>query len=265
MTVGFFDSGIGGVSVLEMAASQLTHTDFLFYADSDHLPYGTKKKEDIVRYVDEAVSFLRQEGADVIVLACNTATSAAANYLRSQYDFPILGMEPAVKVATLNRNALAGNRIVVTATELTLKLDKLENLIERLGINDCVDEVSLQKLVIFAENDIFSGEEVETYIKNQLSQYDLKQACSIVLGCTHFTFFKTVISKIVLELTGNSIPVIDGNKGTINHLKTFVQENEYKEKPLSERIRFFESGRPMSFNQYLPLLNRAHLENAGGC
>lgn len=265
LTVGFFDSGIGGLSVLEMAASRLPHTEFLFYADEDNLPYGKKTKEEIINYVDEAVRFLREHGADVVVLACNTATSASAMYLREKYDFPILGMEPAVKVATKNRGNGEGNRIVVTATNLTLKLEKLERLIEQLGVDDCVDELSLQELVTFAENGVFDGVEVEQYLKKQLNSCDLEHTCSIVLGCTHFTFFKTLIKEIVLELSGKTIPVIDGNAGTVNYLKTFIKEDASINTALEDRIRLFESGREVPITKYLPILNRAHYENAGGC
>ena len=83
MTVGFFDSGIGGVSVLEKATVVLPDTDFLFYADLAHVPYGKKTQEEIAQYVDDAVAFLHAHGADIVVLACNTATSAAAKKLRA--------------------------------------------------------------------------------------------------------------------------------------------------------------------------------------
>lgn len=264
LTVGFFDSGIGGVSVLEKAACQLPATDFLFYADSAHVPYGKKSKEDIVRFVDDAVGFLHEKGADIVVLACNTATSAAAKYLRSKYDFPILGMEPAVKVAS---NILGNDdkqKIIVTATELTLKLEKLDMLIHRLGVMDNVEEVPLQRLVMFAEHGVFEGEAVEAYLKEAFSACDLQHACSVVLGCTHFTFYKTLISRIVLQLTGCSVPVIDGNSGTVNYLATMIEDGTSSTKSLEERVRFFESGIEAPFEKYRPILERAHLENARG-
>lgn len=262
MTVGFFDSGIGGVSVLEKAATQLPSTDFLFYADSAHVPYGKKTSAEIIRYVDEAVLFLREQGADVVVLACNTATSAAAKYLREKYSFPILGMEPAVKVAaqTLKNDEL--KKIIVTATDLTLKLEKLDNLIHRLGVVNSVEEVSLQQLVTFAENGIFEGNEVENYLHRSFSACDISHACAVVLGCTHFTFYKTLISGIVLNLTGRRIPVVDGNFGTVNYLATMIKDNANPIKPLNERLRFFESGQEVPFEKYQSILERAHFENA---
>lgn len=264
MTVGFFDSGIGGISVLEKAAAQLTHNQFLFYADSSHVPYGTKSKQQIIEYVDNAVSFLHAQGADVVVLACNTATSAAANYLREKYPFPILGMEPAVKVASKTLDENDATKIIVTATELTLKLEKLESLIQRLGVTEHVEELSLQRLVEFAENDIFDGEVLNNYLKQQLSLCDVANTSALVLGCTHFTFYKTLIRRIMLDLTGHAIPVVDGNEGTVNHLASIVEPEFVDAKPLAERIRFFESDHEVPFAKYEHLLNRAHFENAGG-
>ncbi len=264
MTVGFFDSGIGGISVLEKAAAQLTHNQFLFYADSAHVPYGTKSKKQIIEYVDHAVAFLHSQGADVIVLACNTATSAAANYLREKYSFPILGMEPAVKVASKTLDDNEATKIIVTATELTLRLEKLETLIQRLGVTNHVEELSLQRLVEFAENDIFDGNEVHAYLEEQLSSCDVANASALVLGCTHFTFYKTLIHHIMLDLTGKSIPVVDGNEGTVNHLASVINPDFLEAKPLEKRIRFFESDNEVPFTKYEYLLNRAHLENAGG-
>lgn len=263
-TVGFFDSGIGGISVLEQAAVRLPQTDFLFYGDLAHVPYGKKTEAEIVQYVDQAVRFLRDQGAEIVVLACNTATSAAANILRAKYDFPILGMEPAVKVAAKALDAHPSQKIVVTATELTLKLEKLDHLIHTLGVTEHVEEVSLQRLVSFAEAGIFSGEAVEAYLQEAFAHCDLDKTCAIVLGCTHFTFYKTLIKSIVLNLTSRTIPVIDGNQGTVNYLATMVAEDGQPPRALAQRLRFFESGVEAPFEKYRPILERAHTENTRG-
>ena len=99
MNIAIFDSGIGGLSVLYQAKRMLPEAHFLYYADEDHVPYGEKTREQILTYTDEAVRFLLDQGADAIVLACNTATSVAAATLRDRYPLPIIGMEPAVKLA----------------------------------------------------------------------------------------------------------------------------------------------------------------------
>ena len=96
MKIGIFDSGIGGLSVLHQAMIIMPEADYIFYADVDNVPYGEKTKEEVRKLVDHAVGFLVDKGCQAIVLACNTATSAAISYLREKYKLPIIGIEPAV-------------------------------------------------------------------------------------------------------------------------------------------------------------------------
>lgn len=97
--IGFFDSGIGGMTVLHQALQLLPNDDYIFYADTLHVPYGEKTKEEVRKYIFDAVDFMANQGIKALVIACNTATSIAVDDLRQKYDFPILGIEPAVKPA----------------------------------------------------------------------------------------------------------------------------------------------------------------------
>ena len=126
MNIAIFDSGIGGLSVLYQAKRMLPEAHFLYYADEDHVTYGEKTREQILTYTDEAVRFLIDRGADAIVLACNTATSAAAATLRDRYPLPIIGMEPAVKLA-LNQDDT--HRVLVAAAPITIRGNKLRCLV----------------------------------------------------------------------------------------------------------------------------------------
>ena len=119
MRVGVFDSGLGGLSVLVKALDILPDEKFLYYADTDHVPYGDKTKEQIIKYVDEAASYMIDAGCKALVIACNTATSVGVDFLRDKYDFiPIIGIEPAVKPAVLNYSG--GKRVLVVATPVTI-------------------------------------------------------------------------------------------------------------------------------------------------
>lgn len=97
MKIGIFDSGIGGLSVLYEAMQLLPHEQFIYYADEKHVPYGEKTREEIIGYVDEIIQFMIDHDCKAIVIACNTATSAAVALMRKKYDIPIIGMEPAEK------------------------------------------------------------------------------------------------------------------------------------------------------------------------
>ena len=115
--IAFFDSGIGGLTVLHQAKKLMPQEDYLYYADTDHVPYGSKTKEEIRRYVEEAADFIAAQDVKALVVACNTATSVAIQSLRARYSFPILGMEPAVKPAV--KNIAVSKRVLVTATPVT--------------------------------------------------------------------------------------------------------------------------------------------------
>ena len=125
MKIGIFDSGIGGLSVLHQAMIIMPEADYIFYADVDNVPYGEKTKEEVRKLVDHAVGFLVDKGCQAIVLACNTATSAAISYLREKYKLPIIGIEPAVKPAVEHIHE-SGKRVMVVSTPVTAKGEKLK-------------------------------------------------------------------------------------------------------------------------------------------
>src|SRR5690606_35788397 len=143
-----FDSGAGGLTVLHEALNKVKGHHFIYYGDTLNAPYGTKSKELILELVLKAVDFLAQKNIDALVLACNTATSVAIKELRKRYNFPIIGMEPAIQLAVKNNHH---KKILVSATELTLTEDKLSHLVSDLNAEDQVSYVSLQGLVNFAE------------------------------------------------------------------------------------------------------------------
>ena len=151
--IAFFDSGIGGLTVLHQAIKQMPQEDYLYYADTDHVPYGRKTKEEIRQYVQEAVDFIATQDVKALVVACNTATSVAIQSLRARYSFPILGMEPAVKPAV--RNAVISKRVLVTATPVTLREQKLQDLLFQVDQNHKTDLLPLPKLVELAERGCF--------------------------------------------------------------------------------------------------------------
>ena len=142
MKIGIFDSGIGGLSVLHQAMIIMPEADYIFYADVDNVPYGEKTKEEVRKLVDHAVGFLVDKGCQAIVLACNTATSAAISYLREKYKLPIIGIEPAVKPAVEHIHE-SGKRVMVVSTPVTAKGEKLKKLVDKypiISIEDGLDE-----------------------------------------------------------------------------------------------------------------------------
>lgn len=215
--IGVFDSGMGGVTVLADLAEAMPCENFIFYGDSINAPYGIRSQNDIIALTDKAVKDLIDRGAKVVVIACNTATSAAINHLRDKYPVPIIGMEPAIKPALKDND---GGHIFVMATPMTLKLDKFNSLIDRLKGKGKVIKISSPRLVTLVENGIISGNEIENYIKEIFFEYDIKKMESIVLGCTHFLYLK----KSLINIFGETIKIYDGNMGTVKRVKQILGE-----------------------------------------
>ena len=211
MKIAFFDSGIGGLSVLHHARKILPHEEFIFFADEDNVPYGTKSPEEVLSFADAAFQFLIAQGVGAIVVACNTATSVAVKIMREKYSLPIIGMEPALKLAL---DLFPARKVLVAATAITITGEKIRRLIERLHAEDFAELRALSRLVEFAERQEFNSEAVEEYLRGELGDYDWEKFSSLVLGCTHFNYFKDTLRKILPP----HVKILDGNAGTVNEL-----------------------------------------------
>ena len=254
MRVGVFDSGLGGLTVLNKALDILPHEHFLYFADVDHVPYGEKTREQIVEFVDGAVDYMVNEGCKAIVIACNTATSAGVDFLREKYDFlPIIGIEPAVKPAVLHFSG--GKRVLVVATPITVKGEKLKRLIETYDKDHIVDTVALSELVNYAEKGIFDTDIIVPYLHDALKNFNPDDYGVLVLGCTHFNFFKDSF-KIVMP----GVQIIDGSTGSASYLKTRMEEEGLlatkEDRTEEEKVIYVESGRPVTDKAELEKIDR---------
>ena len=236
MRIAFFDSGIGGLTVLHQAKKMMPQEDYLYYADTDHVPYGRKTKDEIRQYVQDAVDFIAQQDVKALVVACNTATSVAIQGLRARYSFPILGMEPAVKPAV--QSAMMSKRILVTATPVTLREQKMQDLLLQVDQNHQVDLLPLPRLVELAEQGCFRDGQAEAYLREVLQGVDLQQYCTVVLGCTHFNYFKDSYRAVF----GSEVALLDGSGGTVKNLYRVLTEQHLLEHN-SGTIRYYTSGR----------------------
>lgn len=234
--IGVFDSGIGGITLLAELRKHLPNENFIYYADTDNVPYSYKTPEQISVFVEHAFLFLVEKGCKAVVLACNTATNVAVEYLRHKYIFPIIAIQPAVKVAA--DNLPEGKRILVCATPITLASDRFNRLVNQLNITTIVDRLPLPKLVEFAEKEQFEGKEVEEYLKAEIGKFGAEHYDHIVLGCTHFTFFE----ELIIQLFPLLKPV-DGNNGTARHLKNTLYQLGLLKGEEQHTLTFYESGR----------------------
>lgn len=250
MNIGIYDSGIGGITLLHQAMVTLPRENYIFYADTDHVPYGTKTKEQVIGYVDEVLQFMISHDCKAVVIACNTATSVAAAKMREKYPIPIIGIEPAVKPAV---EQSAGKRVMVVATPLTIKEEKLKNLVKRVDDEHLVDLLALPQLVAFAERDEFTSEAVEEYLVNAFQGYHLEEYGELVLGCTHFNYFKDSFRRIM----PSQVQIIDGSVGTVNQLKRTLEKKNQLEDNEGD-VRYYASGREVTLIQDLNRINCLH-------
>lgn len=208
--IGFFDSGMGGISVLAEALRLLPSENFIYYGDTCHAPYGDKQPAQVRGYTHAIVDELMAMGCKAIVIACNTATSAAAGALRQELSLPIIGMEPALKPAALMKGE---GQVLVLATRMTLEQEKFKALMEQYG-QDAVP-VPCPGLMECVEAGELEGARVEALLHTLLGPYLGKPIKAVVLGCTHYIFLRKVIGAFF----GPRVPLIDGNRGTVMQLK----------------------------------------------
>ncbi|MDU4961282.1 MAG: glutamate racemase [Sporomusaceae bacterium] len=218
MKIAFFDSGVGGVTVLAEAVKLLPKADYIYYADTLHVPYGPKPKADVKSYIAEAAAYLAGCGIDALVVACNTATSVAIQTLRQTYAFPVIGMEPAVKPAVANSGG--GRRVLVLATALTLQETKFRDLVSQVDHEHVVDSLPMPELVEFAEKLIVDEAAVVPCLQQKFAGLDLAAYGTVVLGCTHFAFFRGSLRRVLAPGTD----IIDGTEGTLRHLLHKLEE-----------------------------------------
>ena len=221
LPIGIMDSGLGGLSVLREAVRLMPQENFIYYGDSANTPYGTRAVEEIRELTENCVRYLIGRGVKEIIIACNTATSAAAAYLREKYaDIPIIGIEPAMKPAVMKH---PGGNILITGTEVTLREQKFR---DQLKIYEKQANINLQplgKIVGFVEQGKADSPELEEYLWETLSPWAERGLDALVLGCTHFPFVKEQIRRIV----GPRTEILDGAEGTVREAMRQLMKREW--------------------------------------
>lgn len=217
--IGIFDSGVGGLTILKGIHEVLPRQDILYFADSLHNPYGKKSLREIRELSLKNSNYLFSQGADLIVIACNTATVVAVDYLRDKLKKPFVGTEPAIKPGIFISST---GRIMVLTTEMTAMSGRFNSLVKKHSESKNILVVPCPKLVQIVERNEFETSKVdEVLIAHVASFVKEKGIDTIVLGCTHFGFLKPRISKIV----GKRVRIIDSVDGVAKQTKRIVEKN----------------------------------------
>lgn len=208
--IGIFDSGIGGLTVLEELKKVLPNEDYLFYADSENCPYGEKSDNELFDITSNIVDYLINNECKIIVIACNTATTRCIKYLRDKYkDMTFIGTEPAIKVAC-DRDY---KNILVMATPATIASERTSILVnDNKKDYENIYLVPCEGLADAIETDNFKKQ--DEIVSSIYEEYKDKEIDAVVLGCTHYPHIKGLISKYF-----SSAELLDGGNGVARETK----------------------------------------------
>ena len=250
--VGIFDSGLGGISVLGQMLDVLPEENFVYYGDTRNIPYGDKRPEEVLRLTHLAVDKLIAMDCKAVVIACNTATSAAAGPLRQELHMPVIGMEPALKPAALLPQEGA---VLVMATAMTLKLGKFQALMAQYGQHAVpVPCPGLVELIEAGETD---GPRIRAKLAEYLSPWLTQPVKAVVLGCTHYVFLRRALRAYLPA----EVALVDGNLGTARQLQTVLDARDLrkpKDAPARGEVAFIST----SPDPAIPLRMRAWFDLA---
>ena len=213
LPIGVFDSGVGGISVLRELVRQLPRERFWYLGDTANAPYGPRPTEQVRDLTCRAVEELLDGGVKAVVVACNTATSAAIEDLRRVHPEAILvGIEPALKLAVERHPK---GRILVMATDVTLREEKFRTLMARFSGSHPVEGVHCPGLVERIERGELEGPDMEAFLRGLLTPHLTSDTVAVVLGCTHYPFAASALRRVL----GDRIELIDGGEGTARETK----------------------------------------------
>lgn len=217
-TIGVFDSGLGGISVVRAIIDLLPHEHLIYFGDTARVPYGSKSEETVIRFAHQISSFLREKQVKMIVVACNTASAVALETLQQSFNIPIVGViapgsEAAVKSAS-------HNRIGVIGTASTIRSGAYRSAIHALDPEMEVMDQSCPLLVPLVEEDWPHDGVVTQVLENYLASFKKQKPDSLILGCTHYPYLKSIIQ----EVMGPEVHLVDSGEETATEVKSVLDK-----------------------------------------
>jgi glutamate racemase len=247
--IGIFDSGVGGISVLRAIREQMPGESIVYFGDQGHIPYGPRSLEEIQSFSEAITRFLLEQGAKIIVVACNAASAAALKFLRGKFpDVPFVGMEPAVKPAAEYTHT---GRVGVLATPATFQGALYASVVERFANGVELFQDTCPGLVQQIEQGNLEGEATRKILENALRPMLEKNIDTVVLGCTHYPFVIPLIQRIA----GENVRVIDPAPAVARQTGRLLEASGRRNSSGSKgRLRFYTSGDPDELRALLPML-----------
>ncbi len=248
MKIGVFDSGVGGLSVLRAVRAEVPAANLLYLADAAHLPYGARPLAEVRQYAEGITRFLLAHGAEVIVLACHTASAAALRHLRQAWPaVPFVGMEPAVKpAAESTRSGVVG----VLATPATFQGELYASVVERFAQGTRVIGQECPGLVQQIEAGEVASPATERLLRGWLEPLVAQGIDALVLGCTHYPFVRPLIEHIC----GPGVRVIDPAPAVARQVARVAGGGPPAPAVAAGQTTYFTTGSPQAFAQALDRL-----------
>ena len=220
LPIGVFDSGVGGLTVLDAIRQALPHEHLVYLGDTARLPYGTKSPASIERYATQAAAKLGQQGIKLLVVACNTASAVALEAVREQMaPVPVIGVvEPGATAAVAAQRA---GKHLVLATEATVQLGAYRNAVKSLDSAAEVREAACEMLVALAEEGWSDGDIAKAIVQRYLDEANGFTPDTIILGCTHFPLLRDTIA----EVAGDGVRLVDSASTTAAVVRATLEAN----------------------------------------
>ena len=247
--IGIFDSGVGGISVLRAIREQMPEESVIYFGDQRHIPYGPRPMEQIRDFSDTIARFLLEQGAKIIVVACNTASAAALKYLRQKFpNVQFVGMEPAIKPAAEHTHT---GKVGVLATPATFQGALYASVVERFSNGVELFQNTCNGLVQQIEQGNLRGEETRQILENALQPMLEKNIDTVVLGCTHYPF----VIPLIQDIVGENVRVIDPAPAIAKQTARLLEARGLRNNSASKgKIKLYTSGDPDALKALLPTL-----------
>ena len=235
-SIGVFDSGVGGLSVLRAIHAALPHEHLVYVADSGHAPYGDQSEAHITQRTLTVGHWLAEQGVKGITIACNTATVVAAKTLREQTHLPVVAIEPAIKPAvSLTRSGVVG----VLATRQTVQSAAVARLVELYGADKRILLQGCPGLVEQVERADLHSAETEALLRQFITPLLEQGVDTLVLGCTHYPFLRNTIQRVV----GDAVTLLDPAEAVARELvRRLTDSGSLSASCQSGHVQFFTSG-----------------------
>lgn len=242
--IGLFDSGIGGTSIWKEIHHLLPNENTIYLADSKNAPYGEKSKDEIIALSEKNTEFLLQENCKLIVVACNTATTNAITHLRSKYNIPFIGIEPAIKPAALNSHT---KTIGVLATKGTISSELFHQAVLNFPEVQIIEQIGYD-LVPLIENGEIESAKMKDLLKSYLQPMINQNIDFLVLGCTHYPYLIPIIQQIL----PTNIQVIDSGEAVAKQTKRVLELNNLlNDSKVIPKLKFYSNYHNISILQKL--------------